>query len=96
MRVIIGEPDKLGLQLQDVHDLRHLSVSSELCADQIQAALDEWDAGIYAGNHCWLTISTLREHGPVDEEWRYEFDNMIAKAASHGWVAADWVRAHVE
>ncbi|GEL20218.1 hypothetical protein [Pseudonocardia asaccharolytica] len=73
-----------------------MSASSNLSPAEIQSALDQFEVGIYADDYCWLKVSVLRELGPDDEQWRRGFDEMIAFAAEHGWVADGWVRVHFD
>ncbi|WP_396902855.1 flavin reductase family protein [Mycolicibacterium sp.] len=49
-----------------------------------------------SGTHVWFTVDVLRDLCQVyDESLDNSFDQMISKAAAHGWVADGSVRVHI-
>lgn len=54
---------------------------------------------VFAGDHAWVhpDLPALLAGSAANDDWRAEFDRMVAFAAKHGWVREDGaVRAHVE
>jgi hypothetical protein len=83
--------------VEDAGNLRQLHVELAGVEDAAAgAALGAAGLGVLDGDHAWLDIAALRAAGGGDAEWAGRFEGMVRYAESHGWVAADRVRAHVE
>lgn len=94
--------DDVALHQPEVTTDLYASYSERLSPDRLAAVLDEHDAGSFLadGAHIMVPVATLRRlaAGHVPETWDADFDDMLAKAGSRGWLSEDGsaVRVHLE
>src|SRR5487761_1136380 len=94
---VILRVDGTSAQVEEAADLRRLEVWSR---GRLGGALPAVASSVDGDDdHVWLDISALRGLGGVgrDADWHRQFDEMIAYAASKGWIdgAGSAVRAHI-
>lgn len=80
----------------DIFSDLHVEFRDVVDADAGRLLADS-GAGRLDGEHAWLEVKWLRQHGSDDRGWPDAFDAMIDYARGKGWLSPDGqqVRAHV-
>ncbi|RZL84127.1 MAG: hypothetical protein EOP32_04735 [Rhodococcus sp. (in: high G+C Gram-positive bacteria)] len=100
MIVVITEavrPER-SIRLDDGDNFTELAVDAVgLSRDEVTVVVSSAGAGAVEGEHLWIGIDFLRNHGRGTGEWNHAFAAMIDYAGRNGWIDDDGgrVRAHI-
>jgi len=88
-----------SVSIQQPADLRRFHVEADSSDEQLVGAALGAAGHAAESGHVWVSADWIRATvSGVDDNWSGEFDQMLAYAASQGWLNEDrtHIKAHIE